>query len=247
MTASRISGKTFWLVGASEGLGRAVAHELVARGARVIVSARSAARLEQLACELGEAARAVPVDVSDAKSVRAAAEAAGEIDGMVYLAAVYWPFSAREWNAEQADAMAEVNYIGASRAVGAVINEMVARNRGHIVLTGSLSAYGGLPGAIGYVASKAGLMALAESMYADLRKTGVRVQLINPGYIRTRLTDKNSFEMPFILDPEPAAKLFADHMERGGFKKDYPLLFSLVFRLSRFLPNWAYFRLFGGG
>jgi short-subunit dehydrogenase len=88
-------------------------------------------------------------------------------------------------------------------------------------------------------------MALAESMQADLRTSGIQVQVINPGFIKTRLTDKNEFTMPFIMSAEDAAKEFFDHMNTDTFKKSFPLLFSWVFRLSQFMPDWMYYRLFG--
>ena len=238
-------GKRYWLVGASEGLGRELALVMSRAGAEVILSARSEERLTTLASELPGKSQVVPVDVADAASVRAAATEVGEIDGMVFLAGVYWPMSSKEWNADDAEAMADINFLGAMRSVGAVIGDMVARDRGHIVLTGSLSGFRGLPGAIGYGASKAGVMYLAESMQADLRNSGVDVQLINPGFIRTRLTDKNDFKMPFIMEPEAAAQEFFEHMNSDDFKKSYPMVFSWLFRLSQFLPDWAYYRVFG--
>lgn len=238
-------GKRYWLVGASEGLGREVAFMLSRAGAEVIVSARSEDRLQELVDELPGKASYVAVDVSDRAAVEKAAADIGAIDGVVYLAGVYWPMSATEWDNEKADMMGEINYLGASRVVGSVIGGMVERGSGHIVLTGSLSGFRGLPGAIGYCASKAGMMALAESMQADLRKTPIRVQLINPGFIETRLTEKNDFKMPFIMSAEDAAKEFFDHMNDDRFKKSFPMLFSWVFRLSQFMPDWMYYRLFG--
>ena len=238
-------GKRYWLVGASEGLGRELALLMSRAGAEVIVSARSKDRLDTLVDELPGKGRAVPVDVADLAAVQAAAAEVGEIDGVVYLAGVYWPMAAQDWDNEKADMMGQVNYLGASRVVGAVIGQMVQRDAGHIVLTGSLSGFRGLPGAIGYSASKAGLMVLAESMHADLRRTGVQVQVVNPGFIKTRLTDKNDFKMPFIMEPETAARELFDHMNSEGFKKSFPMLFSWVFRGSQFLPDWLYFRIFG--
>lgn len=238
------AGKRFWLVGASEGLGRAVAHVMSRAGAEVIVSARSRDRLDELVAELPGKATAVTCDVTDMDDVRRAAQEAGEIDGMVYLAGVYWPMKAQDWDNDKATMMAEVNYLGASRVVGEVIGPMVKRGTGHIVLTGSLSGFRGLPGAIGYSASKAGLMALAESIYADLRKSPIKVQVINPGFIKTRLTDKNDFAMPFIMEPEQAAHEVFDHMNTTAFKKSFPLLFSWLFRASQFMPDWMYYRLF---
>ena len=238
-------GKRYWLIGASEGLGAALAHKLNAAGVDVIVSARSEDRLKALVAELPGKASYVTVDVSDRASVQAAAEQVGQIDGMVYLAGVYWPMKAQDWDAEQAEAMADINFTGAIRAVGAVIPQMVARDAGHIVITGSLSGFRGLPGAIGYAASKAGTMSLAESLYADLRKTGVRVQVANPGFIRTRLTDKNDFSMPFLMEPEQAAREMFELMnDPGTFKRSFPTVFSWLFRLSQFMPDWMYYRLF---
>ena len=238
------TGKRYWIVGASEGLGRAVAEVMSRAGTDLILSARSEDRLKDLASALPGRAEALPLDVSDAGAVARAGETIGRIDGLVYLAGVYWPMRAQEWDAEKAEAMAEVNYLGAVRCVGAVIGDMVARDAGHIVLTGSLSGFRGLPGAIGYASSKAGLMALGESMQADLRGSGVQVQLVNPGFIKTRLTEKNDFSMPFIMEPEEAAREIFEHMNTDGFKRSFPTLFSWLFRGSQFLPDSLYYTLF---
>lgn len=239
-----LTGKRYWLVGASEGLGRALAEHLSRMGVELVLSARSGARLNELAERLPGKAHAVPVDISDRDSVTAAAQAAGAIDGMVFLAGVYWPLKATEWDAEKVEAMCDINFTGAARCVGAVLPDMVARDAGHIVLTGSLSGFRGLPGASGYAPSKAGVMAMAESMYADLRKTGVDVQVANPGFIKTRLTDKNEFSMPFLMSPEDAARRMVELMLTDDFKKSFPTAFASLFRVSQFLPDWAYYRLF---
>lgn len=239
-----LTGKRYWLVGASEGLGRALAEHLSRMGVELILSARSEDRLQALAESLPGKATAVPVDISDTESVRAAAAAAGEIDGMVFLAGVYWPLKATEWDADKVEAMCDVNFTGAARCVGAVLPDMVARDAGHIVLTGSLSGFRGLPGASGYAPSKAGVMAMAESMYADLRKTGVDVQVANPGFIKTRLTEKNDFKMPFLMEPEDAARHMVELMMSDAFKRSFPSTFASFFRLGQFLPDWAYYRIF---
>ena len=240
----QFTGKRYWLVGASEGLGAALAEALSRAGAEVILSARNEAGLQAVASGLPGPSQCQPVDVTDADSVRRAADAIGPVDGVVYLAAVYWPMPAVRWQAEQATAMADVNFTGALRVLGAVVPDMVARDSGHIVITGSLGGFRGLPGAIGYAASKAGVMSLAESMYYDLRKTGVDIQLVNAGYIRTRLSDKNTIPMPFIMEPEVAADRMLSHMSSSRFSTSFPTVFSWLFRISRFLPQWLYFRLF---
>jgi short-subunit dehydrogenase len=239
-------GKRYWLVGASEGLGRALAHKMSAAGAELILSARSVERLQALADELPGKAHVIPVDVSDRNSVEDAAAEAGQLDGVVYLAGVYWPTPAQSWDAEKVEMMCDINFTGGARVVGAVIGQMVERGTGHIVLTGSLSGFRGLPGAIGYSASKAGLMGLAESMHADLRGSGIQVQVANPGFIKTRLTEKNDFNMPFLMEPEDAARAMFEHMNTEHFKRSFPFLFSLLFRFSQFWPDWLYYRVFKG-
>jgi len=239
------AGKRYWLVGASEGLGRELAFAMSRAGVELVLSARNADRLAELAEALPGKAHPLPLDVTDAAAVKRAAEQAGPIDGLVWLAGVYWPMGAEAWDADRVTAMFDVNTTGAARVLGAVVPGMVARDRGHVVLTGSLSGFRGLPGAVGYAPSKAGVMALAEAMHADLRRTGVQVQLVNPGFIRTRLTEKNDFAMPFIMDADAAARRYFAHMSGDGFACNFPTLFSLVFRLGNFLPDWLYYRIFG--
>ena len=234
-----LEGKRYWLVGASEGLGLALAQQMHRAGASLILSARSADRLAE-ACATLPGAIAAPLDVSDGAAVAAVAAQIGPIDGMVWLAGVYTPMPADALDGAAFVQMCDVNFTGCARVLGAVLPAMVARGSGHIVLTGSLSGFRGLPGAMGYQASKAGVMALAECLYADLRGTGIKVQLANPGFIRTRLTDKNTFAMPFLMEPEAAAA----HMTGEAFKKSFPVVFSWLFRLSQFLPDWAYYRMF---
>lgn len=238
------AGKTYWLIGASEGLGRALAEIMSDAGADLILSARSEERLREVADGLSRPARILPVDVSDTENVRAVAASIGPIDGVVFLAGVYWPMAATEWTADEAETMVDVNLMGAMRVLGATVPDMVQRNAGHIVLTGSLSGFRGLPGAIGYSASKAGIMSLAETMKSDLKRTGVEVQVVNPGFIRTRLTDKNTFNMPFIMSPEDAARVMFEHMNSRKFKRSFPTVFSWFFRASQLMPDWLYFRIF---
>jgi NADP-dependent 3-hydroxy acid dehydrogenase YdfG len=237
-------GKRYWLVGAGDGLGAALAQKLSAAGVHVIVSARSEDKLKAVVAGLPNPGSHHVVDVADNASVIAAAKAVGPVDGVVFLAGVYWPFGAQNWNAEQANAMADINFTGLVRVMGQVVPSMVARDRGHIVITSSLTGFRGLPGSIGYTASKAGTMSLAESMYADLRKTGVQVQVANPGFIKTQLTAKNDFNMPFIMEPEEAADIMFNHMNSDRFKISFPRVFSWLFRVSQFFPDWLYYRIF---
>lgn len=238
------TGKRYWVVGASEGLGREVAKRLSALGVELVLSARSTERLDQLAADLPGKASVVTVDVADQDSVVAAAKEAGQIDGLVYLAGVYWPQHCADWDAAHVNAMCDVNFTGCARVLGQVVPTMVARDAGHIVLTGSLAGLRGLPGSIGYGASKAGVMHMAETLYSELRKTGVDVQLVNPGFIKTRLTEKNDFPMPAIMEPEAAAREVVEHMHTDSFRKSFPLGFGSLLRLAQLLPDALYYRNF---
>jgi short-subunit dehydrogenase len=238
-------GKRYWLVGGSDGLGLALARQMRAEGADLVISARNAERLATVCAELG--AEALPMDMADAGSVAQAAGALGPVDGVVLLAAVYWPMSAQALDADKLVAMCDVNLTGTARVLGAVLPAMIARGAGHVVLTGSLAGYRGLPGAIGYAASKGGAMVLAESLYADLRGSGVKVQLANPGFIETRLTAQNSFSMPFIMTPEKAAGHMMRLMRSNRFKSSFPAPFSWLFRYGQGLPDWLWYRMFPRG
>jgi len=237
-----VKGQRWWLVGASEGLGRALAQAMAARGASLILSARQADRLADLAATLPDAV-VLPMDVTDPASVAAAAAQLGEVEGVIYLSGTYWPMRAQEWDTDRVLAMLEVNLSGAVRVLGAVLPGMVARGHGRVLLTGSLSAYRGLPGAVGYGASKAGLMNLAQSLQCDLQGSGVRVQLANPGFIKTRLTDLNRFDMPFLMTPEAAAAQMLRLLDGGRGTRAFPMLFSWLFRAGRLLPDGLWHRL----
>ncbi|MDE4096979.1 SDR family NAD(P)-dependent oxidoreductase [Phaeobacter gallaeciensis] len=235
-------GQTWWIVGASEGLGRALAKEMDGAGARLILSARNAGRLQHL-CDGLSNARALPMDVTDPDDVIRAAADLGPVDGVVYCAGAYDPLSAQDWQPEAVETMCAVNFTGALRVLGQIVPQFCRRDSGHIVLIGSLAGFTGLPGAIGYGASKAALMHLGENLQADLRGSGVQVQVINPGFIRTRLTQKNEFKMPQLLEPEDAARRCLRAMQGRRFSTSFPAPFSWVFTLGRLLPRRLFLKL----
>lgn len=238
---SSFAGKTYWLVGASEGLGRELARKLSVEGAHLVLSARNAERLESLVAELPNA-RAVPLDVTDTDAVRRAAADVGAIDGVIYNAGAYDPMRATEWDSEAALAMLDVNFTGAMRVLGEVMPQLVGRGRGDVTLIGSLAGYRGLPAAVGYGASKAALISLAETMRFDLKGTGVVVRIVNPGFIKTRLTQKNSFSMPMLMEPEDAATRVMAAMRKRRFRTDFPAPFSWAIRSLSYLPDILVYR-----
>jgi NADP-dependent 3-hydroxy acid dehydrogenase YdfG len=239
------AGKTYWLVGASEGLGRALAHELSDAGVRLCLSARNGERLTELAKELPGEAIIAPCDVRDSASMAAAAASLPPFDGVIVNAGVYEPVRATDWQADAVEAMCDVNFTGTARVLGQAVPHLVARGGGHIALIGSLAAWRGLPKAIGYAASKAGVVSLAECIRIDLPRPAFKVQVINPGFIETRLTAKNDFAMPHLMSTEQAAEHVRKAMESARFRTDFPTAFAWRFRLAQFLPDALYFRVFG--
>lgn len=244
--ADPFTGRRWWIVGASDGLGAALARAMDAEGATLVLSARRAAVLTDLASGL-RAAEVVAMDVTDAASVAAAVGQVGPVDAILYCAGAYEPMTAPDWQPEEAVRIAEVNFIGALRVLGRVVPAMARRGSGRVVLIGSLAGFAGLPGAIGYGASKAALMHLAENLRADLKGTGVVVQRANPGFIRTRLTAKNDFSMPQLMTPEDAAGHVMAAIRSGRFSTSFPRPFAWVFSVGGLLPTTLFQRLVARG
>ncbi|MDC0659028.1 SDR family NAD(P)-dependent oxidoreductase [Leisingera sp. SS27] len=238
---TRFAGKTFWLVGASHGLGREVARQLDREEARLILSARSEDALQELTQELRHAT-ALPLDVTDTYAVAEAARAAGPLDGVIYNAGAYEPMRTQDWDSGAVLQMSDVNFTGALRVLGEVVPGFVRQRRGDITLVGSLAGYRGLPASIGYGASKAALISLAETMRYDLKGSGVTVRLVNPGFIKTRLTDKNSFRMPQLLEPDDAARHVVAAMRTRRFRTDFPRPFSFAIKALGLLPDLIVYR-----
>tara|TARA_B100000902_G_scaffold255087_1_gene241522 strand:+ start:802 stop:1536 length:735 start_codon:yes stop_codon:yes gene_type:complete len=237
--------KTYWIVGASEGLGRSIAHQLAEIGARVIISARNEERLIELSMEIGSNSLVLPMDVSDESSVRKAfSKLPKTLDGFVFVSGVYWHISASSWDREKVEEMVDVNLVGAMRCLGHLVPKFTRQGFGHIVLTGSIAGYRGLPGSVGYCASKAGLMSLAETLKIDLAKDNISVQLLNPGYIKTRLTDKNPYKKIYVMTPEKAAEFSVIHMKSDRFQSSFPRVFSIISKIIKNFPDWLYFKIF---
>ena len=238
----KLKGKKYWIIGASEGLGREISIQLSKLGVKLILSARNESRLNELSSLTK--AKVLALDVLDIDAIKQASKSAGIIDGIIYVAGDYTPLNSTTWNVEEVDKMIAVNFTGAAKVLGFIVPKFLKQTNGHIVMIGSLSGFRGLPNAIGYGASKAAMMHLAENIKADLYKTPIKIQLINPGFIKTRLTEKNNFKMPFIMSVEDAAKRVIIAMNSNRFQTNFPLIFSLLFRASNLLPAFIYFWLF---
>lgn len=242
--------KTVWITGASSGIGRALALRLARDGARIAASARSAAGLEALVSEAPHGRIAVyPLDVTDAGGVEAcvhAIEAAlGPIDLAILNAGTHHPMTAADFSADTARALMAVNYMGVAHGLASLLPRFRARGAGHIAVVASAAGYVGLPTAAAYGPTKAALINLCEALYRDCRAHNVKLQLVTPGFVRTPLTDRNAFHMPFLMDAERAADRIRRGLASDRFEIAFPRRLIWLLKLARLLPYSAYFAAIG--
>jgi NAD(P)-dependent dehydrogenase (short-subunit alcohol dehydrogenase family) len=242
---SHWQGKTVWLIGASTGIGAAVADALHAAGARVAVSARAADKLAAFAAT-HPGSLAAPADVLDAAQLKAAAAQVlaefGRLDLVCYCAGAYTPMRADGFDLGSASFQWQTNYQGALNLLDAVLQALLAQGEGHLSLVGSVAGYRGLPKALGYGPAKAALANLAEILYLDLQPRGLGVSIVKPGFVATPMTAQNDFSMPALLTPEQAAAAMLKGWEAGEFEIHFPKRFTRFVKLLKYLPDWLYFR-----
>ena len=237
------SGKVVWLVGASTGIGYALAKLLHQKGAKVIVSARSA---DKLAAFVGEhpGSTAIAVDVADAQQVASATrqilDLHPQIDVLFYCAGYYTAQTAS--CAEPAFNLPEMQQHMALNFTGAltVLHASLTKTK-HVALLASVAGYQTLPNALAYAPSKAAMQRLAEGLYIDMHPQGVGVTLINPGFVQTPMTAQNDFHMPALITADEAAKAITKGMAQGRFEIHFPLRFTLWVKILSMLPYRLYF------
>ena len=239
-------GKRVWVIGASSGIGAAFAQALIARSARVALSARNRDALEQVAkAAAAGQALILPCDVTREEQVTAAfagikAAWAG-LDLLVILAGSHRPVRAWQLNTREARELIETNLMGVLNALAAVTAEFVGKGQGGIGIVSSVAGYGGLPTGLIYGATKAALINLTETLYLDLAPRRIGVYLISPGFVKTPLTDKNKFAMPALISAEEAALAMICGFERGEFEIHFPKRFTRWLKFLRLLPYRLYF------
>lgn len=241
-------GKRVWLTGASSGIGAATAQALARAGARVAVSARSAASLQTLTAGLpGEGHLALPLDIADPvgapTTVQRLIDEWGGVDLAILAAGTYQPMREFDIDLAAAHAMIDTNLVGTLNCVAAIVPPMLRAGSGRIAIVASVAGYRGLPKATIYGPTKAALINLAESLRLDLAPRGIVVQVVNPGFVRTPLTDRNDFKMPALIEPEQAAQAILRGLVSSRFEIHFPKRFTRVLKLLRLLPYPLYFRL----
>lgn len=245
------SFQTIWIIGASSGIGAALARQFhekpTSKDQNVIISARNSDKLAELASEM-PGLTPVPFDVTDQNAVNSAIskveEQFGLPDLVVLAAGIYSPMKLNAFSAATIRSHIDTNYMGIVNCLEPLLAKMRARKSGEIAVMASVAGYRGLPNASAYGPTKAALINLCESLHTELSGSGVLLRVINPGFVKTRLTEKNDFEMPYLLEPEEAA----DFIYRGlsgsdKFEIAFPPQFVRQLKLTRILPYPLFFKL----
>ncbi|MCU0831920.1 MAG: SDR family NAD(P)-dependent oxidoreductase [Rhizobiaceae bacterium] len=241
-----------WVTGSSTGIGRALALDLARDGYTVVLTARSADKLESAKAEIeaaGGKAVIAAADVTDEAAMGALVldiEAAhGPIALAVFNAGNYWPTDGTKLEIEAFRKTYDINVFGVLNGLVPLVERFKARGRGHLVIVSSVSGYAGLPKAAAYASSKAAMINMAECLKFDFDKMGLGIQLVNPGFIDTPLTEKNDFPMPFLMPVEKAARRMADGFKGQAFEITFPRRFTWMLKLTSKLPYQLYFWLIG--
>ncbi len=233
--------RVVWVTGASTGIGAEICKQLAAEGVVVAASARNAVALQAL----GAGIHAFPLDVSNEQAVAdtfaAIEQQLGPIDLIIAGAGTYTPASAADFQVGMFRRMYEVNYLGVIHVLAAALPKFRARRSGHLSWIASVSGYRGLPKAAAYGPTKAALINLAESLKPELDRDGVKITVINPGFVRTPMTAINDFDMPFLMEPADAARATIAGLAKGKFEVAYPTPFVAIMKLGRLLPYRLYF------
>lgn len=240
------TGRLAWITGASSGIGKAVAERLAREGWRVAVSARSAEKLQALAEQHAGRIFAFPLDITDRDAALATADAIraahGPIDLAIFSAGTYKRDSVRRFDARDLATTMNLNVVGTANTMEAVIPDMIARKQGEIAVIASVAGLVGLPGGGFYGASKAALNNLCQALYPELEREGVRLRIINPGFVDTPLTKKNDFPMPFLVSSDEAADAIVSGLKTSRYEIIFPWKMAVGIKFLAALPKNLLFR-----
>ena len=239
--------KIIWITGASSGIGRSLALKFAEEGWQVAAWARREDLLKEIS-ELNKNISPFPLDVTDKEKCKDIFEQIKNkfqnIDICFFSTGTWDPKREKGIDIDQMKNVMEVNFFGTLNCIKIVEKYFKDKNSGHISIVSSIAGYRGLPNSTGYGASKAALNNLAESLYFDFGRHNVRISLISPGFIKTPMTDKNEFKMPFLKTPEFAAnKIYNGLINGSSFEIDFPKELTLFLKFLKILPDSIYFKL----
>ena len=241
--------KTIWITGGSTGIGKALAIKFANKGWNVAISARRKNLLEEIS-NANENVHSFPLDVTDklrCKEIfQQIKDKFQDIDICFFSTGTWNPKKERDIDVEQIENVFKINFFGTLNAIKSVEEHFKSKKSGVITIVSSIAGYRGLPNSTGYGPSKSALNNLAESLYFDFKRSNVRVCLVSPGFIKTPMTDKNDFKMPFLKTPEYAAdQIYEGLVNKNIFEIHFPKSLTITLKLLSFLPSKIYFGLVG--
>ena len=246
-----MNNKVIWITGASSGIGKALAYKFANEGWQVALSARREELLNEIS-KSNNNIHSFPLDVLDVEKCKEVfnkiVSKFENIDIVVFSTGIHDPNSEKKLNLENIRKIMETNFFGTMNSINSVYNYFKEKKSGHISIVSSVAGYRGLPIAGAYCASKSALISYAESLYFDMKRFNVRVTVINPGFIKTPMTDQNPFPMPMIESVEFAAEeMFKGLTKSKSFEIHFPKKFTFIMKILKIMPNWLYLKLIKKG
>ena len=244
--------KVCWIIGASSGIGEALANKFYKKNYDLVISARSIDKLELIKENLKHPQNqdsgkilVIELDVSvyDSlqKSLKEIISEFQKIDLVIFCSALYQPMSVIDFDLETSKKIIDVNLVGMLNLLHLIVPQMIKQKSGHIAAIASVAGYCGLPKSFAYGASKAALINLCEGIYPELKLNNIDLSIINPGFVKTRLTDQNNFKMPFLISSKEAADLIFQGLMRKKFEIHFPKKFTFFLKILQLLPYRIFF------
>ena len=242
-----MTNKVIWITGGSSGIGKSLAYKFANEGWQVAISARRENLLKEIS-ESNEKIKSFPLDVTDKVKCKEVFEQIknyyGDLDICFFSTGTWSPKEEKDIDVEQIENVFKVNFFGTINTIKAVEGHFKNKKNGIITIVSSIAGYRGLPNTTGYGPSKSALISLAESLYLDFERYNVRVCLVCPGFIKTPMTDKNDFKMPFLKTSEFAAdKIYDGLINKNQFEIHFPKELTLTLKFFKLLPSKIYFYL----
>ena len=246
-----MTNKVIWITGGSSGIGKALAYKFANEGWQVALSARREELLNEIS-RSNNNIHSFPLDVLNVEKCKEVfnkiVSKFKNIDIAVFSTGIHDPNSEKKLNLESIRKIMETNFFGTINSVNSIYNYFKDKKSGHISIVSSVAGYRGLPMAGAYCASKSALISYAESLYFEMIRFNVRVSVVNPGFIKTPMTDQNPFPMPMIVSAEFAAEeMFKGLTKSNSFEIHFPKKFTFIMKILKIMPNWLYLKLIKKG
>jgi NAD(P)-dependent dehydrogenase (short-subunit alcohol dehydrogenase family) len=234
-----------WIIGGGSGIGAAVAKLLAQRGWTVAISGRRLEKLEAVAAS-GSGIRPYALDVTDSAAIAATIKTIvadlGRIDLFIFGAAAWQPMDVGDYDFEKFEKVVDTNYLGLIRIAAPLLKQMGSQGGGHFAAIASVAGYFGLPRSAAYSSTKAGIINLLETMRSEVAPKNIVVRMVAPGFVKSELTDKNDFPMPFLMETDDAAKRIVDGLTKSDrFEIAFPKRMVWLMKTVRWLPYPVFF------